>query len=118
MKRTPLRRSGPIGRRKPLRKVNRARQKKRKAANFGAQAALCRTLPCCACGLEPTDETPTHPHHVRSRAAGGGDASCVPLCHAEHVEGHQIGWKTFEKRKGVDLQAVADELAQRLRDEA
>lgn len=52
-------------------------------------------------------------HHVLTRAAGGGDDQVVPLCSRAHAEGHQIGWKTFEREYIVDLAHVAAELWKR-----
>ena len=55
-------------------------------------------------------------HHVRTAANSGtgmkpGDEWLVPLCDKHHKEGHQKGWKTFERKYGVDLKAIAMELA-------
>jgi hypothetical protein len=33
------------------------------------------------------------------------------LTDALHREGHQIGWRTFERRYQVDLTAIAEQLA-------
>ena len=71
--------------------------------------ARLKGLPCCiyACSWFGCDL-----HHER-RGAGGGTAlkpgpeTLIPLCHAHHQEGHQIGWATFEKKYGVDLREVA-----------
>jgi len=50
-----------------------------------------------------------HAHHTTSRGARGSDQTCVPLCATHHAEGHRIGWKSFEKRHGVNLKARAKE---------
>ena len=55
-------------------------------------------------------------HHVRTAANSGAgmkpsDEWLVPLCDKHHKEGHQKGWKTFERKYGVDLKAIAKELA-------
>ena len=55
-------------------------------------------------------------HHVRTAATAGtgmkpGDEWLVPLCDKHHKEGHQKGWKTFERKYGVDLKATAILLA-------
>lgn len=55
-------------------------------------------------------------HHVRTAANAGtgmkpGDEWLVPLCDSHHMEGHHKGWKTFERKYGVDLKAIAVSLA-------
>lgn len=100
-----------LKRKKPLRQVNPERLARRRAESFGPQAELCRRLPCCACGRKATCD----PAHVRSRAAGGKDSDCVPLCRECHTEQHTIGILTFQQRHSVDLAAVARSLSERLR---
>lgn len=39
-----------------------------------------------------------HPHHMRTRGAGGDDLFCVPLCKVHHDMWHKIGRDTFEKK--------------------
>jgi hypothetical protein len=56
--------------------------------------------------------------HVRSSAnAGTGlkphDRFGVPLCFLHHDEQHRCGAETFEDRHGLDLFAIAAELARR-----
>lgn len=97
-RKTPLSRGRPLARRTRLRRVNHARIRARRAVQFGAQAQLCRELPCLICGRGPCD-----PHHVRSRGAGGRDEHTVPLCEEHHHEFHDIGRHSFDKRYGVDL---------------
>jgi hypothetical protein len=64
-----------------------------------------RDCGCLVCG------THSDPHHVKSRGAGGKDErNIVPLCRVHHTEGHTIGWKTFQKKYGLDLKTVAVEL--------
>lgn len=46
-----------------------------------------------------------HPHHVKSRGAGGGDVATnvMPLCHEHHQEIHQAGKSEMRKRyQGVN----------------
>lgn len=63
-----------------------------------------RRLPCLACASEASEasvrhaldysgEVLSHPHHVRSRGAGGGDVpnNVMPLCHKHHAEIHARG---------------------------
>lgn len=44
--------------------------------------------PCLACGRTPSD-----PHHVTTRKAGGEDTpeNVMPLCRAHHTEWHASG---------------------------
>lgn len=51
-------------------------------------------------------------HHVRTAAnAGTGkkpdDKWLVPLCHKHHMEGHDKGWRSFERRHKVNLVGIA-----------
>lgn len=71
-------------RRTRLKRRNAARIQKLRAKQEGPQTALCRALPCCACGAPP----PSDPHHVRSRGAGGLDCDTVPLCRLCHGQIH------------------------------
>lgn len=50
------------------------------------------------------------PAHVKSRGAGGGDDTVVPLCRKHHREQHQLGVKSFERKYGLDLQGEARRL--------
>lgn len=115
-RRTPLRRgkrlrSGrPLRRKARLRKVNAERIASRREVEFGPQADLCRTLPCCACG----ERAPSDPHHVRSRGAGGKDSDCAPLCRECHGHLHQVGIRAFEESRGIDLAEIAREIGARL----
>jgi hypothetical protein len=107
VKRSPLKRSKPLKRRVRLRAINRVRIKARRAVEFGAQAAMCRGLPCLVCGARPSD-----PHHVKSRGAGGRDEHCVPLCRTHHDYFHSAGRLSFETRFGVDLYSEAARLSE------
>ena len=56
-----------------------------------------------------------HAHHCREGANGGmgkkpDDSTAVPLCDLAHAEIHNTGWKSFEKKYGVDLSALAGKL--------
>jgi hypothetical protein len=122
MKRTELKRRTPMGRGKPLARVNRKRAAKRKAECFAEQAETCRRLPCCVCLFAPWDALPveltkaasrgelpriSEPHHIPSRRAGGLDKDCVPLCFSHHREFHNSGEQSFGERYNVDLRAIA-----------
>lgn len=103
-----MKRGGPLKRRKPLRKRNPERRARLYAEQYGPQAELARTLPCCVCGKPG----PSDPDHVRTKGAGGKDrGNIVPLCRRHHDEKgcKGIGW--IQQTYGVDLWVVARELA-------
>jgi hypothetical protein len=61
-------------------------------------------LPCRVNGLR-------HPHHVKTRGAGGKDAqNLVPLCVVHHQELHDTGRTSFETKYGLDLRVHAERL--------
>ena len=71
-------------------------------------------MPCAACGKAP----PSDPAHVRSRGAGGLDhANVVPLCRKCHIEQGGAGIKTFQARHGIDMKAIAEEIAESLQED-
>ena len=50
------------------------------------------------------------PHHVNPKGHGGkgtkaSDDRAIPLCHAHHVEYHNIGRDSFAKKYTVDYEA-------------
>lgn len=54
-----------------------------------------------------------HPHHIRIGAGTGikpGDDQAAGICFAHHHEGHQCGWRTFERKYGIDLHAISQTL--------
>lgn len=84
----------------------------RRALQFGRQSRIARELCCCACGARP----PSHPHHVRSRGAGGLDKDVVPLCWLCHRAVHDHGTRFLEERYEVDLEDEAEKLHEALED--
>ncbi len=55
-----------------------------------------KTIPCICC--KPGDQnTPTDPHHVTTRKAGGADEAknLMPLCRTHHIQVHKEGWRKF-----------------------
>lgn len=73
--------------------------------------ARLRNLPCCIPGCWSFRSVV---HHER-RGTGGGSSykppspeSGINLCGDHHALGHQIGWATFEKKFGVDLQMIRE----------
>ncbi len=66
--------------------------------------ALVRTLPCVGCAKWPTDNEPTHPHHVTSRGAGGHDTpeNLMPVCVLCHTLIHKVGYgRAIEEKPGI-----------------
>lgn len=119
LRRTELKRgTKPLRRGKPLRKRNPERLARLRSVQFGAQAALCRTLPCCVpgCGKGPP-AYPSDPAHMVSRGAGGDDSSCVPLCRVHHIRQHVLGIRTFQERYGFDVAEVLAEVKAMLSDD-
>jgi hypothetical protein len=111
VKRTPLKRGKP-----PQRKTRvKARNAKRKGHRFPKRrqpACLewVREMPCCNCGWPG----PSHPHHVKTRGAGGPDVgNLVPLCPFCHSELHTMGRRSFALMYEIDLAAIARNLGER-----
>src|SRR4051812_25258097 len=82
---------------------------KRKAIRSPAHLDWVRVLQCCVpgCRVRHCD-----PAHVRRGTDGGtgkkpSDVWVVPLCHPHHLEQHQIGEASFERRYGLDLKNEA-----------
>lgn len=55
-------------------------------------------------------------HHVRVGGTGGTallppDSAAIPMCHFHHMAGHDRGWRTFERARGLDLTVCAAWLA-------
>lgn len=68
--------------------------------------AWVRTQPSVVSGQEGTE-----PHHIKGHGMGGSvkapDYMTIPLTREEHTNGHAIGWKTWEKLHGSQLEYVA-----------
>ena len=70
-----------------------------------------RALPCCVNAWGHNMWGVIEVAHVKSRGAGGVDrANVVPLCTYHHSEQHALGMRSFEKRYGVNLKAIAHAL--------
>ena len=94
--------------RTPLRKVNPKRKAKQFEEAFGPYAAWLRDKPCVVTGEvgEYVDLD-----HVRTQGARGkAAANLVPLRHDLHMERHNSGIRTFERKYGLDLKAEAEKL--------
>ena len=92
-----MKREKPLRRRTKLRPVNPERAAKAKAACFGPQAALARTMPCANCDAPG----PSQAAHVRSRGAGGKDEDVIPLCAKCHRNQHDQGWEALAQNKSA-----------------
>lgn len=89
--------------------MNRKRRAKLHARNYGPQADLCRTLPCCSCGAPP----PSEASHVKARGMGGcnsDDSFNAPQCRRCHDALGNEGAISFWRRVGVDPLAVIERL--------
>jgi hypothetical protein len=123
MKKSPLKRSGPLRRKKEVKGVNRKRAKKRLEAAFGSKADFIRRQWCVVelHGTSPErfcpDQWPMQfeAAHVKSRGAGGTSKHLIPLCTAHHHEQHAVGIQTFAAKYGLDLEALAAEYELRFR---
>lgn len=96
-----------------------------RARNFGAQADLCRELPCVACrgddlvvqvakllrgAVVASLWAESEPHHEPPRSCGGKDADTVPLCRHHHDHRHRVGLAEFDAAHGTNLVALAKQL--------
>ena len=75
-----------------------------------------RECPCIAC-LVTTEFNiiECDPHHVNEKGKGGIGTKCsdyraIPLCHAHHVEVHQVGRDSFADEYGLDYETVISRL--------
>ena len=90
------------------------RVRRANAARNPEHLAWIRSLPCSIRGC--TCRTGTQAAHVRMNTGGGmgmkpPDRWTAPLCHEHHHEQHQIGHAAFDAKYGIDLRALAAELA-------
>lgn len=83
-----------------------------------AHLAWVRKHPCACHNVSPCQGPGAviHAHHVRNGTGGGmgmkpHDRWTVPLCAMHHNELHARGHATFEARYGIDLRAIAVDLA-------
>lgn len=112
------------------------RAKRKRATQFADQADLCRMLPCCACrpltrrivrgvligksvGWYGPESRVSDPHHFKTRAAGGTDEHCVPLCRRHHreLDAPNSGPETFQAKHAVDFEATAAMISEAVRRE-
>lgn len=72
-----------------------------------------RSLPCVVCGAK------SEAHHFGGGGMGlkGPDTYAISLCHKHHMEHHQIGTLTFQKKYNIDRwQVIAETLAKYVED--
>lgn len=68
--------------------------------------AWIKKRPCSVCGCGPSE-----PDHRPTRGSRGGDHDLVwPLCHEHHMESHQRGIKSFERKYRVTAAIEIDNL--------
>lgn len=94
--------------------MNRTRRARLREEQFGAQAELCRTLPCLVCDRAPEANASgqSDPAHVVSRGAGGKDrGNVVPLCRKHHMRQHAVGWRRFLLERGYPADHATREAA-------
>jgi len=94
---------------KPRRPMKRSwikrKRPRRLSRNLGdpAYMAFVRTLPCAVkAGCSADCEGPIHAHHAVTRARGGKDDTCIPLCNRHHMQWHDAngvfaGMTRFER---------------------
>lgn len=76
---------------------------------------ISRLPGCCACGgIGPLHEDGLrylHPHHVKTRGAGGKDLSnLLGLCWKCHSEVHSLGLFRWQTKHKIDAQGTAEML--------
>ncbi len=119
MRRTPLKRgkqpkrsTKPIKRRQKLRVKGKSRFPRRR--NKAYREWLYEL--CCVLAGHPMHFCwgQTECCHLKSRGAGGDDVgNCWPGCAWAHVVQHDMGIKSFQKKYGIDLTAIAKDLGAR-----
>jgi hypothetical protein len=88
---------------------------KRNTTRIECQAHLqfVRGFECVGKAKEPDKCTgKIQAHHVISRGAGGGDDETVPMCVYHHERVHK-GRASFEALHGINMKAIAEDLAKR-----
>lgn len=112
-RRTALASASNLRRARYMRRVTADADKlaRRRAAQFGLQANLCRMLSCSVRGCP----MPSEPHHDPVRSMGGTDEDACPLCRQHHSEWHDtLGRSEFARRYGFDTRWAAMSMRQML----
>lgn len=85
------------------------RKQARIARAFGPieRVRWIQNLPCRVCGATPSENM-----HTMGGGTGrkGPYQSIIPCCTRHHAEAHQHGQKTFAKKHGLNLEALAAEV--------
>lgn len=90
----------------------RKRATKRHERNYGEHADRVRALPCVACRHTGRRQASrSEAAHVIPRSRGGEADVLVPLCHDHHMLLDWYPWIFRETFPGLDLLAIANELA-------
>lgn len=99
-----MKRGGRIARRKPIKRVNKARREQRFAKAFGPKANWIRRQDCVVPGCF---DLPVEAAHAKSHGSGGTSEHLCSLCAPHHREQHDLGIRTFQGKHGIDLLALA-----------
>jgi len=120
LRRSALARRKPLARRTPISPRNAGRRARAYAEAYGERGGAVRAMRCVcwapSLGMPwaKSCSGPIEAAHVRSRGAGGTRRDLVPLCQGHHREQHARGVVTFEKTYGVNLDAEARRIADKL----
>jgi hypothetical protein len=113
MRKTALKRGGPIARKTRIRPVNAKRRKKTFARTYeSSERVLFVKQMCCIVGrIQDYPKCWGDIENAHSRGGGAGrkaDAAlCVPLCHHHHLQLHAMGPRLFQLGYGVNLEEAA-----------
>lgn len=78
--------------------------------------AHCSFVRSFHCSVPGCQGMPIEVAHVRSGSDGGmgkrpSDWNTISLCRDHHSEQHRIGEKSFERKHGIDMAALAEEFS-------
>ena len=106
----PLKRGAPPKRSTKSIRPQKQDPSKRRFAHLRDEAyqVWVRQQPCVLASANHYCLGPIQSCHVRARGTGAPDrGNCYPCCLGGHSLQHAIGLRSFEKRFGLDLAAVA-----------
>ncbi len=97
------------------RKLQRSGIDRGPAREFPRHRRFLRAHQCCVPNCEDGPIEVAHVRHADNAGVGikPADYHAVSLCRAHHSEQHQAGVLTFQKKYGIDLDALAAEFARR-----
>lgn len=95
-------------------RIKRDSDRKNAGKRSPAHRAWVRLHACSACGSFVAIECA----HVRNGTGGGtsmkpSDRWCISLCKDCHAEQHVLGEQSFEKMRGINMKALAEEFFRR-----